>query len=72
MCQDCGWKAFVKSAHECLSDIDELPERVEDYADSVRERVDGMLAWAKDHEHVTEKMDCALENIHEGVLKWSR
>lgn len=60
----------IEYAEEILSDLDNLPERAADFAESVREKVEGMKDWMEEHQTVTEKMVTALENIRAGVDKW--
>lgn len=72
MCSDCGWKTFVEDAQELLCGLDELPDRAEDFADGVRERVEGMVAWAQEEHHVTPWMIEALERMATAVGRWIR
>jgi len=62
----------IEYADEILSDLDNLPERAEEFAESVREKVEGMKDWMEEHQAVTEKMVAALQNIRGGVDKWLR
>jgi hypothetical protein len=57
-------------AEEILTDLDDLPERAEDFKESVLEKVTGMKDWIEEHQAVTEKMATALQNIRAGVDKW--
>ena len=66
------WEDFVAACDDTLADIDDLPERAEDYGDSVRETIKGMKEWAEENEHATPKMIAAQERIQEGVSKWLR
>lgn len=72
MCENCGWADFVERANGLLEDLNELPERAASFAEGVREKVEGMISWANENEHVTEKMDAALGNMQGGVDKWLR
>lgn len=62
----------LELADDILADLDELPERAEDFRDSVREKVEGMRDWILENEAVTEKMETALENMKTGVDRWLR
>lgn len=57
---------------ELLTDLDELPERAEDFRDSVREKVESIRDWVEEHETITERQAEALRNIRAGVDKWLR
>lgn len=64
------WQNFVDQCENVLQDIDDIPERGEDFAESVREKVEGMMYSAKDRQSVTDNMADALENIADGVSRW--
>lgn len=53
-----------------LTDIDEIPERGWDFAESVREKVEGIKDWVLEHDTVTEPQADSLKNMEEGVGKW--
>jgi len=72
MCDLCGWEEFLDNAEQLLADVEELPDRAEDFADSVKEKVEGMVDWARDNEHVTGPMETALDNMAAGVARWQR
>lgn len=64
------YEEAIEYAEHILSDLDDLPERAEDFAESVREKVTGMKSWMVEHRRVTEKMITALQNIRGGVDRW--
>jgi hypothetical protein len=70
MCTFCGWKAFAREARDLLADMEDPPPGGEDYFQSVQEKVEGMLEWAEEKEHVTDKMETALENMARGIHAW--
>lgn len=72
MCRTCNWEDFIADCDTLLEELDELPERAEDFADSVREKVSGMRGWVEENEHVTEKMVTALHNMIDGAARWNR
>ena len=72
MCQSCDWQRFLDDCRSAMEEISEIPERGADFAASCEDRVGGMMTWAEDNEHVTEKMVTALENIRAGVARWAR
>lgn len=69
---DESWEQFVQDAEKLLDTLDDLPERAEAFVDGVRERLEGMIEWARENEHVTEKMWAALYNMQDGVSRWQR
>jgi hypothetical protein len=69
---DDSWEHFIEDAEKLLGELDDLPERAEDFADGVRECLEGMVEWARENEHVTEKMWNALYRTQDGVAKWQR
>ena len=70
MASDDSWEQFVEDGERLQGDLDGLPERAADFADGVREQVEGMIDWARENEHVTERMWSALTNMQDGVGKW--
>lgn len=52
--------------------VPDLPERAEDFADSVKERAEGIRDWIIEHNHVTPAQVSALENMREACVKWMR
>jgi hypothetical protein len=55
---------------EILGLLDDLPDRAEDFAASVEEKVQSMQEWIEEHGDCTANMGTALENMHAGVLRW--
>ena len=72
MSTDESWEEFVTDSEHLLATLDDLPERASDFADSVRERLESMIAWAREREHATPRMWTALRNMQDGVARWSR
>ena len=72
MCDRCEWSAFLADAKTLLDGLDDLPDRAEDFADSVRTKLWGMMEWAEEARHVTPAMEEALENMEAGVRRWQR
>lgn len=64
--------AALKFCEELIEDAKALPERAEDFAHSVIEKVESMAEWIDTESKVTEKMADALENMRMGVDKWAR
>lgn len=65
-----SWQEAVEMAESLLDRIDELPERAEDFAIGVEEKVRDMLSWMKKHHDVTPRIVDALDNISRGVERW--
>jgi len=66
------WEEFVGEATDLLSELDDMPEQASDFADSVGEKVQGMIEWAREHKHVTQAMQAALANMADGAARWRR
>lgn len=64
------YEEALEFADDLLRDLEELPERAEEFRDGVQEKVEGMREWMMEHEAVTDKMVTALENMRAGVDKW--
>ena len=60
----------ISLCDEILKKIDELPERAEDFGDSVKTKVEDMQIWIEEHNTVTAAQAKALENMNAGVYKW--
>lgn len=65
-------EAFIEKCESLLGDLDDLPDRATDFADSVREKVESMRAWVERNGRVTARMTSALENMAEGLEKWRK
>lgn len=70
MCMNCSWESFTRESADALADLDGIPEAGQGFAEGVRERIESMSSWASEHEHVTDKMETALENIRAGISRW--
>ena len=69
---DGSWQGFRDQCLALLARCEELPERAEDFAGSIIEKVEGMAEWAEENEHATEAMRHALENMADAVERWLR
>lgn len=61
---------FVEMCRGVLDLCEELPERAEDFRGSVEEKVQDMMNWAEENEHVTDKMVRAVENTEAAIGRW--
>jgi len=69
------WSTFVDSCNEAILLADEIIENEElsgghNFAESVKEKVEGMKKWATEKEHATERMFTSAENILGGLERW--
>lgn len=70
MCDDCDWEGALDEIDEALDDINELPDRAADFAESVEEKLRGIDQWITNASHVTDAQMEAIENIRDGIDKW--
>jgi len=61
---------FLDRCDEVLTKVDEIPEKGNDFAVRVEEKIRDMRDWAESADHVTEKMTNALDSMERGVDKW--
>lgn len=64
------WEKVLIQCNDILELLDELPDAAEDFVLSVEDKVISIRNWIDVNEHVTEKQATAIENIHQGVLRW--
>lgn len=62
----------IEQCENILELLDDLPERAEDFADSVREKVESIKGWIEENDHVTDGQINALDNMEGAVLRWIR
>jgi len=55
-----------------LLDIDDLPERAEEFAMSCEVTISSILTFIEEQGRVTDKQAEAIENIESGVNRWFR
>ena len=55
-----------------LSLVDQLPERAEEFADSIQTKAINIKAFVEKHDKVTPGQITALENMKSGAEKWIR
>ena len=66
------WEDADELCDEILEDIDDIPGAGQDFADSVRAKVESIQLTIQDNANATDKQVTALQNIHAGVKKWLR
>jgi len=72
MCDECGWEDWLSTIRGAISDAGDLPERAEDFADSVAEKLGGIEAWVVENKHITEGQQTAVSNMEAGIGKWKK
>lgn len=65
-------EAAIAQGENIIGMCEEVPERGEDFAMSVSEKVSDIIASIEDRGYVTEGQQDALDNMEEGVAKWLR
>jgi hypothetical protein len=66
------WEAAVELCKELTAELADLPERAENFAASVEEKVLSIQEWIEENKHVTTKQLEALQNMQSGVSRWLR
>lgn len=70
MCSNCEWSDALASIKDCLARVEDLPERAEDFGTSCTERLQSMAEWIEQNEHVTDRMQEAIDGISAGLDRW--
>ena len=75
MCENCNLDHYIDIADSIVNIARQINEEVSserglEFADSISEKALGMKEWMMEHEHVTEKMVGALDNMLEGAERW--
>ncbi len=63
-------KQAIRQCESILSDCEDIPERGEDFAAGVIERVESIQGWIEENKHVTEAQESALKNMENAVARW--
>lgn len=72
MCDSCGWEDALDLVEEIESAAEDVPERGEDFAASVLECANSIGDTIEQNEHATPRQMEALENMIEGLMRWTR
>jgi hypothetical protein len=64
--------AVLEQCESLLASIGDLPERASDFAESVGEKVRGIMETIEERRYVTDGQKTALDNIESGVDRWFR
>lgn len=65
--------ADLEELEQCdriLALCDDVPERGEEFAESVRGKVESIRDWIEEHGEATEAQQQALDNMEEAVGRW--
>lgn len=65
-------KEALDQCDHILELCDEVPTKGEDFAESVREKVESIAEWIRENEHVTDAQKESLDNMERGVSRWIR
>ncbi len=60
----------VEQCDRILRDCEDVPERGEDFASSIMEKVESIRDWIVKHDNVTEKQLDSLDNMESAVGRW--
>lgn len=70
MCNGCDWEAALTTIEEIRARMSDLPEQAEEFSASIEEKLESFAEWIDENEHVTSKMETAIENISRAVARW--
>jgi hypothetical protein len=63
---------FLDDIDDAIASAEDLPERAEDFADGVLEKLRSIRQWVVDNDHVTEAQERAVQNMAGGIARWER
>lgn len=66
------WEDALATCDNILDSLDDLPERAEDFRESVKEKVSSIREWIEKNKEVTAAQLKALQNMEDGVARWQR
>lgn len=72
MCDECEWEDWLSTIRGAISDAGDLPERAEDFADSVKEKLGSIEAWVEEKKHITDAQQSAVANMEAGIGRWMK
>ena len=70
MCDECTWALALRDIEEALETIQELPDRAEDFANSVDEKLRSIHEWVTEHKHITDAQQEAVANMTGAIDNW--
>ena len=70
MCEVCGWEGELLQVEDALEEIDGLPDTADEFASSVREKLESMHDWIGTNNHVTSAQSVAISNMRGGIRRW--
>ena len=70
MHEEIDWEYAVALCDDVLEPIDDLPERAEEFAEGVREKVASIKETIKLSERVSPAQVNAIRNMEAGIRKW--
>lgn len=72
MCDECDWEDWLSTIRGAISMADDLPERAEDFADSVKEKLESIEVWVEENKHITDSQQNAVANMEAGIGRWMK
>lgn len=60
---------WIDTCDRILEDCGDVPERAEDFAISVSEKIESMAEWIEENKRITPKMIEAIENMDEALQR---
>jgi hypothetical protein len=60
---------WLDTCNRILEECEDVPERAEDFAMSVSERIESMAEWIEENRRITPKMIAAIENMDEALQR---
>ena len=70
MSDEYDWEEYVKIAQGILDDLPNLPEKAEDFAIKLEEKMTSMIEWMEEEEYVTEPMVDFINSKRDAVDEW--
>lgn len=64
------WEEALALCEEIRELLPDLPDAADDFATSIKEKIDSIAEWIADREHVTPAQLSALENMKAGCERW--
>lgn len=64
------WEHALEVIEEALASLDDLPERAEDFRESVRDKLESICDWVAEHESITGAQATAVNNMIAGIERW--
>jgi hypothetical protein len=60
---------WLDTRNRILEDCEDVPERAENFAISVSEKIESMAEWIEENKRITPNMIAAIENMDEALQR---